>query len=80
MAAMPKVTTRRSIMTAKTKNAKSAKVPGPVAKGAKVKKKPTNPSGSEKKLSAIAAAARVLAETKKPMSSAEWQALKERRL
>ena len=56
-------------MTAKTKSAKSAKLPGSVAKAAKAKN-PT-PSGSEKKLSAIAAAARVLAETKKPMSSAE---------
>jgi len=58
-------------MTAKTKTKKSTKPTGPDAKGAQARKKAPVPNGSEKKLSAIAAAARVLAETKKSMSSAE---------
>jgi hypothetical protein len=58
-------------MTTKTKISKSAKATGSVAKSTKARKKPPASNGSEKKLSAIAAAARVLAESKKPMSSAE---------
>jgi len=51
-------------MNAKSK--KSTKPAGPVAKSAKAKKKPLVPTGL-KKLSALAAAARVLQETKQPM-------------
>jgi hypothetical protein len=53
-------------MTAKTKTSKFTKPTGPVAKIAKAKKKPPAPHGP-KKLSALAAAARVLQESKQPM-------------
>jgi hypothetical protein len=53
-------------MTAKTNTKKSTKPTGPVAKSAKAKKKPPASHGPQK-LSALAAAARVLQETKQPM-------------
>src|SRR5215472_2263264 len=58
-------------MPAKTSAKITSKTTHSVAKKARRTKKATKPAGPAKKLSALAAAARVLAETKQPMSCPE---------
>jgi hypothetical protein len=58
-------------MPAKIPASKNRKPDRPDAKTAPVKKKAAKPSVPAQKLSALAAAARILAETKKPMSCPE---------